>query len=412
MFGATQVAIAADGEHEGAAPATSHSELITNDSELSSLKQAIEDLKVKAEEGKLTADGFAYLQELKSQLDAIPDQRAQAVIDAVAAAFEAIKSYSGDDAEITSYLQPLDEAINQKLAVHTPVGGTMSDAAFIELVGKLKMAVESRNYLANESSLTEALMAIEAIAASARFHNQVKLLQSLSKAVNGVVNKQDAIYLPELGNIEFQTQIASLIAVLETASATPPAVKFNTRAAAISALLDPGGTEKTKAEYQQLIRLIRETPDAILNYKTLLARLVAIGGRSSRRLHILAAEYGDLRKGAKSSRRCNAVAKIRADCQSKASCAIPGTATVENYCGYDPVPLVDASNKSIAIRYFCMTTSKDGWDMLAIDPYRNPNNSERLTINHPRAHLAVLKVGAAGKLTCASDTSALYGGAE
>lgn len=168
------------------------------------------------------------------------------------------------------------------------------------------------------------------------------------------------------------------------------------RAASLTELLNKAdGKEAAAAEYATALARV----DVVAGLKTLRG---AIDKRTSilePRIQIVTAFYGDLRRGARRKRRCDATDALRKHCQRLKNCVI-GAETVkisQALCGYDPAPFADPSIKGLYIEYLCRTGGDEYWQALDAAPYP-------LDKDDPAPLVAVLRLPTT-RISCATPLS-------
>ncbi len=219
----------------------------------------------------------------------------------------------------------------------------------------------------NDQNLAAAAKAliglIEPITERTRHQNPKAVAEAVAAAVKDVFRSQPDVYLVKAGSIEasgknIQNDIFDFI---NNGDSLP----FTTYANSIVELFPTGDVALAGARR----RAIQNSAEALLELDKLQNELAKLK-LPTPLLHIFAATYGDVRRGAAADRRCDARLAVRTTCEGKASCTKSDVAGTDDsrYCGFDPVPSASDDLKKLSITYGCIKDTKANWDKVLANP--------------------------------------------
>ncbi|MFN3170705.1 MAG: hypothetical protein ACE37E_08430 [Hyphomicrobiales bacterium] len=349
-----------------------------------------------------------------------PTVRDQAIIEAATGLTDQVQAFEGDLDVIRESLMKVDHAIWERMASGPYTAASMQESV-MRLTERLTAAattVARDPTLSSNGDIATPLVGLfgPVTMATRQFHLD-GLSAALATSAASMLATGEPGYSPQLGNEPVQTSLAALRQTIIGVRGQTPAATFTTEANLLRMFIVPAANSASDADTaaQNARRsLISTSPEAMFARRDLLSALIGLEDRTSPRIHIISAVYGDLRRGASASRSCDASRTIREHCQSRLLCSVTsssdGPRNQTNLCGFDPIPLARPENQRIEIRYACYRGRRDEWDSLARNPHIDPSNDRRFDASHPGALTARVLRAQNWTLQCAADEAVLLQG--
>jgi len=239
--------------------------------------------------------------------------------------------------------------------------------------------------------LSTLLQNVDQVAAATKRAGELEVLLGKVEVSNSTTLR-DAVgkLADQIGKIEdndpgvaFKNLTTRVVTLTNSVSYSQAGGQFGTLLDALIKLQDTNPQEAVTRRTNDLISAIdKHLSDnaALYSVETVRTQIGALRAKLDNlaplqaRIHILGAEYGDLRRNASASRRCNATAGMIKLCERFRKCE-PGENDIAGLCGgYDPAMLADPEIKGVRIYYQCIATSDTGWAQLQNSGNR-PNTS-------------------------------------
>lgn len=230
------------------------------------------------------------------------------------------------------------------------------------------------------------------VTAKERTESLAKLIKANKEVIKSNPGVRDSLFTAK----EEGPAIGALAKHMDGVEEVYPEQAATRRATSLTELLNKAeGKEAAALAYATALARV----DVVAGLKTLRG---AIDKRTSilePRIQIVTAFYGDLRRGTRRKRRCDATDALRKLCQRQKNCAV-GAETVKIWqalCGYDPAPFADPSIKGLYVEYLCRTGGEKYWQTLDAAP-------SPLDKDDPAPLVAVLRLPTT-RISCATPLS-------
>jgi hypothetical protein len=344
----------------------------------------------------------------------------QAIMEAADGLIGQLQRFQGDLEAVRESLMNVDKAIWERIA-SAPYTAASMQSSVESLAERLTTATafvaRDPTLSSNEDIATRLIGLITPITRATRQFHLVELSKAIADSGELMFAINEPGYTPQLANEGVQTNTMALRQTIIGVRGQTPAATFTTEANLLRMFIVPAANSASDADTaaQNARRsLISTSPEAMVARRDLLSALIGLEDRTSPRIHIISAVYGDLRRGASASRSCDASRTIREHCQGRLLCSVTsssdGPRNQTNLCGFDPIPLARPENQRIEIRYACYRGRRDEWDSLARNPHIDPSNDRRFDASHPGALTARVLRAQNWTLQCAADEAVLLQG--
>ncbi|MEQ8305272.1 MAG: hypothetical protein RIA09_01820 [Hoeflea sp.] len=335
---------------------------------------------------------------LASELSFFQGKPTKADVEKLVATLDrALSDYAGDRSE-------LSEDANGLIGAIVSFQGADRPETVLARAEALNELVEGANWVKGVN-VARAWILLGTVVDQLRFvdpEGAAGAMNTMAMAVSGADAR--SVFRPPFEQNKFFNAFSAAHATLDhKLRDSDPVSWFESAAASLEALLvdAPNAKAEEKARNATLRRLILNRPSAMTAAAKAKAALEALTGDYRPAIHVVEAFYGDLVLGSDHKRVCNATQAMKALCERKSTCSLPGKYETA-LCGYDPIPAAETGLRRVAVQYTCHMGGDELWDELARYPRRDPlSGTDLYEPSNPALNYAILN-GTTMEIRCPS----------